>query len=106
MKIKKGDRVLVIKGKDKGKAGIVTFVDTKKNRVQIEGLNIQKRHIRKGNTANKPGGIIEVSATMAAANVMYVGEGNIPTRLGYKVTDGKKMRVAKVSSVTIQDVKK
>ncbi len=106
MKIKRGDRVLVIKGKDRGKAGLVTFVDTKKNKVQVEGLNVQKRHLKKSNDPKKPGGLVEIFAPIPIANVMYVGDGNVPTRVGYKLVEGKKLRVSKTTNGVIEDAKK
>jgi ribosomal protein L24, bacterial/organelle len=97
MHVKKGDKVKVISGKDKGKTGVVLAVFPKKNRVIVEGVNIVKKHA-KPSQDNPQGGIISVEAAIHASNVMPIdpktGE---PTRVGYKVVDGKKVRIAKRS---------
>ena len=96
MKIKKGDTVRVIAGdsaKGKGKDGKVISVDAKKGKVLVEGVNIIKKH-EKPSAANANGGIVEKEAPIDISNVMYVHKGE-PTRIGFKVVDGKKVRVAK-----------
>ena len=100
VKIRLGDNVQVISGKDKGKAGKVIAVDRKKNRVTVEGLNLVKKH-QKPNQLNPDGGIIEKEASIDLSNVMYLHNGK-PTRIGFKITDGgKKVRVAKRTGETI-----
>lgn len=100
VKIRIGDNVQVITGKDKGKAGKVIAVDRKKNRVTVEGVNLVKKH-QKPNQTNPDGGIIEKEASMDMSNVMYLHNGK-PTRIGFKITDGgKKVRVAKRTGETI-----
>lgn len=97
MHVKKGDKVQVIAGKDKGKQGVVTSVLPKKNRVIIEGLNIVKKH-QKPTQVNPEGGIIEMEAPIHASNVLPLDpKTGKPTRVGYQVIDGNKVRVAKVS---------
>lgn len=95
MFIKTGDKVKVITGKDKGKEGVVKAVFPKKNRVTVEGVNIMKKH-QKPSTVEPNGGILEIEASVDVSNVMLIdastGE---PTRVGYKVEDGKKVRVSK-----------
>ena len=90
MKIKKGDKVVVISGVDKGKEGKVLFVDRKNNKVLVEGVNMIKKHQKA--SANQQGGIIQKEAAIDASNVMYLYKGK-PTRIGYKVEkiekDGK-----------------
>lgn len=93
VKIKKGDTVRVIAGKDKDKEGKVLVVDPKKNRIIIEGVNMVSRHT-KPSAANQAGGIVTKEAPIDLSNVMYLHKGQ-PTRIGYKVEDGKKVRVAK-----------
>lgn len=94
MKIKKGDKVVVIAGrsKDKGKQGTVLSVDRKNNRVIVEGINEIKKH-QKPNAMNHAGGIITKEAPIHVSNVMYVHNGT-PSRLGYKIEiiDGKKVK--------------
>lgn len=95
-KIKKGDTVRVITGsteKGKGKEGKVLSVDRKNGKVLVEGINVVKKH-SKPSMANQTGGIIEKEAPIDISNVMYVHKGT-PTRIGFKVVDGKKVRFAK-----------
>lgn len=82
-KIKTGDTVQIIAGKDKGKQGKVLSVDRKSNRVIVEGVNMITKH-SKPSAANQQGGIIHKEAAIHASNVMYVHKGQ-PTRLGVKV---------------------
>ncbi|MDQ0247639.1 50S ribosomal protein L24 [Priestia abyssalis] len=97
MHVKKGDKVMVISGKDKGKQGVILEAFPKKDRVLVEGVNIVKKH-SKPSQINPQGGIINKEAPIHVSNVMPLdpktGE---PTRVGYKVEDGKKVRVAKKS---------
>ncbi|KDE49715.1 50S ribosomal protein L24 [Geobacillus sp. CAMR12739] len=87
----------VISGKDKGKQGVILAAFPKKNRVIVEGVNIVKKHA-KPSQANPQGGIIEKEAPIHVSKVMPLdpktGE---PTRIGYKIVDGKKVRYAKKS---------
>jgi large subunit ribosomal protein L24 len=94
MKLKKGDTVVVIAGKDKGAEGEVIRVLPKENKVIVAGVNISKRHSKQKNQRN-PAGIIDKDMPMDASNVMFVHHGK-PTRLGYRVdSDGSKHRIAK-----------
>ena len=94
MKIKKGDTVQVISGKDKGKQGTVSRVMPESNKVIVDGINVVKKH-QKASGTNKQGGIIDRDMPLDASNVMLVHKGK-PTRVGFKVLDnGKKVRVAK-----------
>ncbi|ANU26792.1 50S ribosomal protein L24 [Planococcus versutus] len=97
MHVKKGDTVKVISGKDKGKTGVVLTALPKKDRVLVEGVNIIKKHT-KPNQANPQGGIVSQEAAVHVSNVMLLDpKSGEPTRVGYKVEDGKKVRVAKKS---------
>lgn len=94
MHVKKGDKVMVITGKDKGKTGTVLAVFPKKDRVVVEGVNIVKKH-SKPSQANPQGGIVSREAAVHVSNVMLLDpKSNEPTRVGYKEVDGKKVRVA------------
>ena len=94
MKLKKGDTVVVIAGKDKGSEGEIIRVMPKDNKVIVTGVNIAKRHAKQRNQRDKAG-IIDKDMPMDASNVMFVHKGK-PTRLGYKVdADGTKHRVAR-----------
>ena len=99
MKIKTGDTVKVIAGKDKDKEGKVLSVDKKTGRVVVEGVNMVTKHA-KPSASNQQGGIINREAPIDASNVMYVQNGKA-TRIGYKVEDGKKVRVAKKTGEVI-----
>ena len=97
MKIKKGDTVKVIAGKDLGKEGRVLEVLRDENRVVVEGVAVVKRHLKAGRSQSNPdGGIVERSASIHASNVMVVDPSSRrPTRVGVKTTDGKKVRVGR-----------
>ena len=92
LKIKKGDTVKVIAGKDNGKEGKVIAVDRKNNKVTVEGVNMITKHA-KPSQAN-PDGIIQKEAPLDISNVMFVFKGKA-TRIGFKVEGDKKVRIAK-----------
>ena len=92
MKIKKGDTVKVIAGKDNGKEGKVVSVDQKNSKVVVEGINMVTKHL-KPSQANQNGGIIQKEAPIDASNVMLMFKGQ-PTRVGFKIEKDKKVRVA------------
>ncbi|GAF40074.1 ribosomal protein L24 [Agrilactobacillus composti DSM 18527 = JCM 14202] len=101
MYIKTGDKVRVISGKDKGKEGTVTQVLLKQDRVVVEGVNKIKKH-QKPSNANPNGGIVDVEAAIHVSNVQLLDpKDNKPTRVGSKIVDGKKVRVAKRSGEQI-----
>ena len=93
LKIKKGDTVKVIAGKDKDKEGKVLAVNVKDNTVLVEGINMVTKHM-KPSQANQNGGIIQKEAPIDASNVMYLYKGK-PTRVGFKMDGDKKVRFAK-----------
>ena len=95
LKIKKGDTVKVIAGKDKDKEGKVLSVDQKNARVVVEGVNMVTKHTKPSAT-NQAGGIIQQEAAIDISNVMYVHKGT-PTRIGFKMDGDKKVRYAKAT---------
>lgn len=95
-KIKKDDKVKVIAGKDKGKEGIVLSVNYKKNTVNVDGVNIAKKHQKPTSEDNK-GGIIDKDMPIHISNVMVIDSKGTPTKVGYKVEDSKKVRVSRKS---------
>lgn len=99
MKIKKGDTVKVIAGKDKDKEGKVIAVNKKANKVLIEGVNMVTKH-SKPSAANQNGGIIHQEGPIDISNVMYVYKGKA-TRIGFKMDGDKKVRVAKATGDVI-----
>ncbi len=101
MKLKKGDNVIVLSGKDKGKTGTITKVLVKTNQVVIDGVNVMKRH-EKPSQRNQDGGIVEFNAPIHASNVAYLeGKSDTPTKIGYKTENDQKVRYAKKSGQTI-----
>lgn len=99
-KIKKGDRVVVLAGKDKGKQGAVSKVLPKENRVVVEGVNLVQRHT-KATQADPQGGIKSKEAALHVSNVAIVDSNGKPTRVGFKVEGDKKVRVAKTTGEVI-----
>ena len=99
LKIKKGDTVRVIAGKDKDKEGKVLAVNAEKGTVVVEGVNMIKRHLKPGKETQE-GGIITQEGPIHISNVMYVQNGKT-TRVGFQVVDGKKVRYAKSNNQTI-----
>ena len=100
-KVRKGDSVIAISGREKGREGTVLRVLTKENRVLVQGLNMVKRHQRP--SAQHPGGIIEKEAPIHVSNVALIDPSTRkPTRVGMKVLgDGRKVRVARRSGEVI-----
>ena len=98
MKIKKNDTVIVLSGDDKGKTGVVKQAMPKENKVIVEGVNMVKRHTKP--SQNNPGGIISKEAAINVSNVAIVHDGKA-TKIGYKVVDGKKVRVARKTGAVI-----
>ena len=101
MFVKTGDKVKVIAGKDKGKEGVVVKTIAAEDRVVVEGVNIVKKH-QKPNNQYPQGGIVELEAPIHVSNVQLLDPStNEPTKIGYKVEDGKKVRFAKKSGTTL-----
>ena len=98
-KIKKGDTVKVIAGKDTDKEGKVISVNPKKGAVLVEGVNMVTKHT-KPSMANQQGGIVEKEAWLDASNVMVMHEGKA-TRVGFKMEGDKKVRFAKTTGKVI-----
>ena len=98
-KIKKDDLVVVIAGKDKDKQGKVISVDTKKNKILVQGCNMVTKHTKPA-AGSPQGGIVNKEAPMDISNVMLVVDGKA-TRVGFEMKDGKKVRVAKKTGKVI-----
>ncbi len=95
-KIKKGDKVVILTGRDKGKSGEVVQVMPKEERALVRGVNLVKRHQRQ--TMNQEGGIVSKEATIHLSNLAYAGQDGKATRVGFKtLDDGRKVRFAKRS---------
>lgn len=104
MHVKKGDKVKVLSGKDRGKEGVILEVYPKKERVLVEGVNIVKKHA-KPSQDNPQGGILSQEAAIHVSNVLPLDpKTNEPTRVGFEVRDGKKYRVSKKTGEVFNDV--
>lgn len=99
MKIKKGDKVVILAGKDRGKTGKVLKVDPEKGKVAVEGLNIRYKNTRPRRQGEK-GQKVEFAAPMHISNVALL-DGGKPTRVGYRMEGKKKVRISKKSKQTI-----
>ncbi len=102
MKIRKGDRVVVLSGKDKGKEGIVRLAFPRDRKVVVEGINVAKRH-QKPTRAMQQGGIIDKEMPLDVSNVAVVSPSDgKPTRVGYRLNaDGTKTRICKRTKVDL-----
>jgi large subunit ribosomal protein L24 len=99
-KIRKGDKVIVLTGRDKGRTGEVFEVRPDQGKALVRGVNLVKRHQKQ--TAQQEGGIVTKESPIQLSNIAYVGKDGKPTRIGFKIqADGKKVRVAKSSGAEI-----
>ena len=99
-KIRKGDKVVVLSGRDKGRSGEVFEVRPGEGMALVRGINMVKRHQKQ--TQAQEGGIISKEAPIHLSNIAYVGKDGKPTRIGFKIhADGKKVRVARSSGAEI-----
>ena len=98
-KIKKGDRVVLLAGRDKGKKGEVLKIFPKETKALVAGVNVVKRHQRQ--TQRQQGGIVNKEASLHVSNVALVDANGKPTRVGFKVEGDKKVRVAKTTGDVI-----
>ena len=99
-KIRKGDKVIVLNGRDKGRTGEVFAVRPSEGTALVRGVNLVKRHQKQ--TQNQEGGIISKESSIHLSNLAYVGKDGKPTRIGFKIhADGKKVRIAKSSGAEI-----
>lgn len=99
-KIKKGDSVVVLTGKDKGRRGTVTKVMPAEQRVIVEGINLVQRHTRPSQ-GDPQGGIKNKEASLHVSNVAIADADGKPTRVGFRIEDGKKVRFAKTTGAVI-----
>ncbi|MEN9307919.1 MAG: hypothetical protein RL173_1851 [Fibrobacterota bacterium] len=101
LKVKKGDRVLVLAGKDKGKTGLVLKAIPSEGKVLVEGVNQVKKHVRPSPQDPK-GGIKVMEAALDASNVALVGKDGKPVRVGRKVNEaGRRVRVSKTTGEAV-----
>lgn len=101
MKIQKGDKVLILVGKDRNKTGLVEKVLPKIGKIVVAGVNVVKKHLKKSQKYPQ-GGIIDITAPIQISNVMLLDpHKNKPTRIGFRITGSTKVRYAKLSGETI-----
>ena len=101
-KIRRDDEVIVLAGKDKGKRGKVLSVVAESGRVFVEGINLIKKHPKPVPQLNQAGGIVEKEASIDVSNVaIYNSETGKADRVGFKIEDGKKLRIFKSTGKTI-----
>ncbi|MBE1289304.1 MAG: 50S ribosomal protein L24 [Rhodobacteraceae bacterium] len=98
-KLKKGDKVVVLAGKDKGKEGEISAVMPKANKAIVDGVNIAIRHTRQ--SAQGQGGRLPKAMPIDLSNLALLDKNGKPTRVGFKVEDGKKVRIAKTTGEVI-----
>jgi large subunit ribosomal protein L24 len=98
-KLRKGDEVLVLAGKDKGKKGTISSVDPKANKAVVDGVNIAIRHQRQTQTSQ--GGRLPKAMPIDLSNLALLDKNGKATRVGFKVEDGKKVRIAKTTGDAI-----
>ena len=105
MKIKKGDRVMVIAGRDNGREGVVIAAFPDKQKLLVQGVNMIKKNTKvdyQGRRGAKEGGIVHQEAFIHVSNVQLIdGETKKPTRAGYRLEDGKKVRISRISGKDI-----
>jgi large subunit ribosomal protein L24 len=107
VKIRSGDRVKIISGKDRGKTGRVLRVEPRMNRVYVEGLNMIKRHTKPhqvagAHTEQRLGGVIEREGPINVSNVMVLDPKGNPTRVAIERVDGRRVRVAKATGARLE----
>jgi len=98
-KLKKGDKVVVLTGKDKGKEGDITSVNPAAGKAIVDGLNVSIRHVRQ--SQNTQGGRVPQAMPIDLSNLALVDGKGKPTRVGFRVEDGKKVRYAKTTGETV-----
>ncbi len=100
-RLKVGDEVIVTAGNNKGQSGKIIAINRDNNRVTVEGVNMIKKHVKPSAT-NPQGSISEIEGTIHISNVMMKGSDGNPTKVGYKMDKGTKVRIAKKSGEVIK----
>ena len=98
-KLKKGDKIVVLAGKDKGKEGTITSVDTKSGKALVDGINMSIRHTKQTQTSQ--GGRLPKAMPIQLSNLALLDKNGKPTRVGFKIEGDKKVRVAKTTGDVI-----
>lgn len=104
-KLRKGDKVLVIAGKDRGKTGVIERIFPAKNRAVITGINMLKKHLKRS-AKNPQGGVVDVTASIHLSNIMLLDPTqNKPTRISYRLQGQTKERISRISQEVIRSEK-
>jgi large subunit ribosomal protein L24 len=98
-KLRKGDKVVMLSGKDKGKEGVIASVDPKAGKAIVDGLNMAIRHTRQ--SQNEQGGRLPKALPVDLSNLALLDSNGKATRVGFKIEDGKKVRVAKTTGEAV-----
>ncbi|OSP55141.1 50S ribosomal protein L24 [Pseudoruegeria sp. SK021] len=98
-KLRKGDKVLVLSGKDKGREGEITSVNPQAGKAVVDGVNISIRHVKQ--TQNTQGGRVPTATPIDLSNLALIDTNGKPTRIGFRMEDGKKVRFAKTTGETV-----
>jgi large subunit ribosomal protein L24 len=107
LKFKVGDKVKVMSGKDKGREGNIEKIYPEKKTAVLPGINIYKKHVKKQVAADNKGGIYEIPRSIALSKLMVIDpKTKKPTRVGFKVEGGKKLRISKKTGVILDDIGK
>lgn len=105
-KFKAGDKVIIRSGKDKGREGTIESIDSKLDTALIPGVNMYKKHVKKQLTRDGKGGIFDIPRPMALSKLSLVDpKTGKPTRVGFELKNGKKLRIAKKSGVQLDKKK-
>jgi len=105
MKIKKGDTVKILVGKDQGKSGVVDFVFPSENKVVVKGIQVVKKHL-KPSKKNPSGGIIDLNQKINSSNIMLICPTcGVPTKIGYNLTNEAKVRICKKCKKSVEKIK-
>ncbi len=106
LKFKVGDKVKVLSGKDKGREGIIEAIYPKKGKALVPGINKFKRHIKKENSKDGKGGVMEFSRPIDLGKLAVIDQkSKKPTRIGFQVKGGKKLRISKSTGIILDKAK-
>jgi len=105
LKYKVGDKVVILSGKDKGRKGVIEIIYPMKNKALVPGVNVYKKHVKKAVAADKKGGVYELPRPILLSKLAIIDpKKGKPTRVGFKIEGGKKLRVSKLSGVILDKV--
>lgn len=107
LKYRIGDKVKVLSGKDKGREGVIEFIDVRRAKAVVPGINMYKKHVKKSLARDGKGGVYELPRSIHLSKLAVLDpKTGKPTRVGFKVEGGKKFRISKKSGLILDKVKK